>query len=155
MRIDRPIQAQRIFFWCRFSNIIAIYVSILLMQPLQAKGSIKRRAYSLPVLVILVVITLILARGTWEVLSKERATALRREDLESRIATMEERNSELQDNLAFLSTEEGLEGEIRGKFDVSEEGEHVVVIVEPKPETPSGDDIRKPWYRRFWDAIID
>ncbi len=117
-------------------------------------GKFKKWAYSMPGLILMAIFVLILARGAWEVVGKERESAQRIVELEEGIATMEMRTTELEANLEYLETKEGQEEEIRGKFDVSKEGEHVVVIVEPKPEEPEGDATPLPWYKRLWGAIM-
>lgn len=109
--------------------------------------------YSYPVLLLLFALVIVLARGAVGIigkqvesgevaaLEKERATALlaRQEDLERKVER--------------LKTEEGIKEEIRERFSVAAEGEHVAVIVEEKPATTTKEAAPLPWYKRFWNAI--
>lgn len=79
----------------------------------------------------------------------------RRELVEAEAAALEARRDELEREVRYLSSERGIEAEMRRQFDVAQEGEQVVVIldeeessttttpVEPPPTPPD------PWYQ-FW-----
>lgn len=123
------------------------------MDKLKRRQYARRLMYSYPVLLLLFALVIVLARGAVGIigkqvesgevaaLEKERATALlaRQEDLERKVER--------------LKTEEGIKEEIRERFSVAAEGEHVAVIVEEKPATTTKEAAPLPWYKRFWNAI--
>jgi len=86
----------------------------------------------------------------------ERDMAARRMELEQRYKELEERRRHLAEQVGYLSHERGIEAEIRRNFNVAQEGERVVIILDddvhnieplaPLPPPPPP----KPWYR-FWE----
>lgn len=81
----------------------------------------------------------------------------RRELTEAQATVLEARRDELEREVRYLSSERGIEAEMRRQFDVAQEGEQVVVLLDEetneagtttnldgaKPPTPV------PWYQ-FW-----
>ncbi len=86
----------------------------------------------------------------------EREMAARRAELEHNYRELEERRRLLSEQVEYLSHERGIEAEMRRNFDVAQEGEKVVIILDdetstieplaPLPPLPPP----KPWYR-FWE----
>lgn len=81
----------------------------------------------------------------------------RREVVEKRATALEMREAELSQQVEYLSSERGIEAEMRRQFDMALPGEQVVVIVESKedesnvqPLSTSTDNTAKKWYK-FWD----
>lgn len=108
----------------------------------------------MPVLLLLVCVALLLVRGSWDAMSKERESSERVTQLEDKVSVMEARGRELEESLLLLDTTEGLEEEIREKFDVSEEGEHVVLILEPEVDTSLTEERPPRWYNKLWNVIM-
>ena len=65
-----------------------------------------------------------------------------------------QRREELEKGIANLGTEEGIKREIKEKFSVSEVGEKVAILVEPKNTSTTTGESSKSWFKRFWSAII-
>jgi len=124
------------------------------MRELESKQKIRRWVYSTPVLVLLLALLVVLFKGTLGIWEKERESASRVEDLTGKMAEVTMRNQELESSLTRLSTDEGIRDEIREKFDVSAEGEYMVVIVDPRAETATSTEEIQAWYRRLWNAIM-
>ncbi|MDQ3089661.1 MAG: septum formation initiator family protein [bacterium] len=124
------------------------------MRELQKKQILKRRMYSIPALILLLVLVLLTVRGTWQVLEKRAESIKYVEALEERSKILEERKRELDEEVDYLETEAGIDEEIKERFNVAKMGEKVVIIVDPKPiaTTTLSEDV--PWYKRFWNAII-
>ena len=70
------------------------------------------------------------------------------------MATLVLRERELKEGIDRLKTEEGLKEEIKERFNVTQEGEQVAVIVDRKEVSSSTDSSVLPWYKRFWIAIM-
>ena len=124
------------------------------MKELQRKQRIRRVVYSIPSLVILVVITFLLARGAVRVVGKERESAARTRALEERTIALVIREKELEEGVASLKTEDGIKEEIKERFNVTEEGERVAVIVDDQSVSTSTDSLDSSWYKRLWAAIM-
>ncbi len=110
--------------------------------------------YSFPSIIVLLVITFFLAKGAVKVMSKEWKSSDQAGGLEGKVATLILREEELRDGIDRLQTEEGIKEEIKERFSVTQEGESVAVIVDRKETSSSTDLSARPWYKRFWAAII-
>jgi len=79
----------------------------------------------------------------------------RREVAELKADELEVRKNELEEKVEYLSSERGLEAEMRRQFDVALPGEQVVVIVEDEvtseimPLSTSTNEREDEWYQ-FW-----
>jgi len=124
------------------------------MRELQRKQNMRRTLYSAPSLLVLLIITFVLAKGAWGVISKERLSAMYLDGLEDKSLALALREEELQGDIGRLKTEEGIKEEIKERFNVTEEGEHVAVLVDNKTATSSSTS-GKPWYKKLWSAIMN
>jgi len=127
---------------------------ILNMKEFQRKKKKLSLIYSIPSLVFLSIITFFLVKGTIRVMEKEFVSRARSKDLEEKAATLTLREEEIKGNLARLRTEEGIKDEIRERFNVTQEGEHVAVLVDRRAVSTTTDNSEIPWYKRVWFAII-
>lgn len=124
------------------------------MKELRQKQRMKQVLYSWFSLILLTVLTFFIAKGSVELMSKERESAKRLTALEFETEELEVRETELHNNIAKLGTEEGIIEEIRGKFGVTREGEYVAIIVDERSESASSSVVvDHPWYKKLWDAI--
>lgn len=81
----------------------------------------------------------------------------RRELTEAQATVLEARRDELEREVRYLSSERGIEAEMRRQFDVAQEGEQVVVLLEEETNaagtTTIPDGVNPPtpvpWYQ-FW-----
>ncbi len=118
------------------------------MREFQEKHDFKRRLYSKTSLIILLLVLILLGKGVISVYGKEKSSRRELErvqrdqqELQGRYAGLEERNN-------WLKTDEGIEAEIRSKFDVAKRGEGVIVVVDKAPAQPAPEDagiIQKIW----------
>ncbi len=81
-------------------------------------------------LIILFGLIVIFGYNMIGLLEKKKETANKKEQIMSQITELKERESLLQKNNLKLETEEGKEEIIREKYQVSKEGERVIVIVD-------------------------
>ena len=94
------------------------------------KHAIRRLIFGKVSLIILLVVCAIFARGTWGVYQKSAYAKENRERAEQELEELNERETALVEELARLDTPRGLEEEIRQKFDVGRDGEHMIVLVD-------------------------
>ncbi|MDB5266453.1 MAG: hypothetical protein JWN89_268 [Parcubacteria group bacterium] len=117
------------------------------MRELQEKQKRKERLYSTPVLIGLSLITLLVLRGTFVIMQKERESSTYVGSLEEKVTTLADRQAKLKTDTARLSTDEGIDTEIKTRFSVAKAGEHVVVIVDPKEKASTTEPKSGPWYQ--------
>jgi cell division protein FtsB len=123
------------------------------MRELQERQKIKKRLYSKPVLLILVAVTLLIMRGTYVVMKKERESARVVAVLQAKADELALRQTELKTSITRLETDEGIEGEIKERFNVSRPGEYVVVIVDAKDKASTTATTTTLWYKRLWSKF--
>lgn len=98
------------------------------------RRKLKRLLYSWPAVFVLLLIFLFLAQNVWDVFVTERNTIDKRTERATVLENLEGRKAVLESQIDKLNTERGLEEEIRNKFEVSKEGESVIVLLDKKEE---------------------
>jgi len=100
------------------------------MKELAKKQRLRKILYSVPILLVLIVPTFFLAKGALGILRKERENSRKVEELKLLTGELNERQDSLRNSIAGLQTEEGIESEIRSRFNVAKSGELVAIIIE-------------------------
>ena len=108
----------------------------------------------MPFLVLLGLISIFLIHGSYVVAKKGFESSAKVSALNEKKTNLVERQSELKGSIDSIQTDAGIEKEIKEKFSVSKIGEHVVVIVEPRPVATSTSENTPPWYKKLWSSII-
>lgn len=116
--------------------------------------SARRTLYSIPFLLALTIIAFILAKGAVKIVVKEKESREKVEILSEQLSAQTAREEMLRKNIARLGTPEGLEEEIKNKFNAVTLGEYVALITDDKYLATSTDDSKLPWYKGIWGAII-
>jgi len=76
------------------------------------------------------------ASGAWGVYQKERDSAVLRDQAEQEYEDLLGRESRLKEELAKLNSDRGMEAALRGQYSLAEEGEGLIIIVEPPAPAP-------------------
>ena len=101
----------------------------------------------------------ILAKATWNIHAKASLSAAKLAETRTEVAKLQDRHDELASKVASLSTDDGLENEIRTKYRAVKEGESVAVIVDESQNasiasasSSSSTENSEPqgWWSRFW-----
>lgn len=121
------------------------------MREFQEKQKIKKRIYSKTSILVLLVLVVLIARGVLSVYAKERSSRLELALLEKRKAELSDRLAKVSMNNERLKTEDGIESEIRSKFDVVKQNEGVIVVVDEKLPVPEEDT--RGFMKKFWDSV--
>jgi cell division protein FtsB len=79
--------------------------------------------------VILFIILFFVAKSTWGMAEKVHLSNLKLDQAKSELARLNERQKELVSRVEYLSTDQGVEAELRTKYRGVKEGESVAVIV--------------------------
>ena len=90
----------------------------------------ERIAASPVALLAAVVLLFVLARAAWNIHEKAVASGEKLSEENAELAKLEQNQNELSSKVAYLSSDEGVEAEMRTKFKAVKDGEQVAVIVD-------------------------
>ena len=111
-----------------------------------------RRVFSSPlVLLLLAGVLFFLVRGVWSIYLKERVSVSELKLAQERLLKLEGRQKALAAATEKLSTESGIEYEIRDRLQMAKAGEKQIVIV----DSPSAASQITPAPRSFLQKIIN
>jgi cell division protein FtsB len=103
------------------------------MKQFQKKRQFKNLCYSKFTIFILVLILVLISRGTWGVYQKSRLSLERRNMASVQLEKLQNREIELKKELERLESRVGIEEELRIRYSLSKENEKVIVIVDEEP----------------------
>ncbi|MEK7641787.1 MAG: hypothetical protein AAB365_02215 [Patescibacteria group bacterium] len=93
--------------------------------------SLAKRIIASPLTMIAAaVLVVILAKAGWNIYGKTRLTSERLGQAQAEITKLRDRQATLAARVGYLSTEQGIETEIRTKYHAVKEGESVAVIID-------------------------
>lgn len=115
------------------------------------KRKLKRILYSKITLIILAIIVILLFRSVWGMYEKERNTRILRAKQTQELNELKGREEALRAEIERLSTEQGVEEEIRSKFDVGKDGEEVIVIIDDSKKDETEQKITP---KSFWQKLF-
>ncbi len=93
--------------------------------------SIAKRIIASPIaMVVGLVLLIVLIKAGWNIYSKAELSSERLSQAQTELSKLQARQIELSTRVGMLSTEQGLDTEIRTKYHAVKEGESVAVIVD-------------------------
>jgi cell division protein FtsB len=104
------------------------------MLEFHERRKLKRFLYSKPMLFFLCILIVFLAKGVWGAYQIQRKTDLVLTKQSQDLAALQEREAQLEMTVDRLTTQRGIEEEIRSTFEVGREGERAIVIVDPSDD---------------------
>ena len=111
-----------------------------------------RRFLSSPlVIAVLLAILVFTAHAAWVIYEKDRLSAGRLVQAQANLKRLQDQQSSLNDRIKFLSTDRGIEAELREKYRAVKDGESVAVIVDASDtstSTPAA-AAQAGWFRSF------
>ena len=123
------------------------------MRELQRKQQFKRLLYSYPSLILLLIICFFLVKGAFGIMRIERESARKVEVLESEATELALREGHVKGEIERLKTDEGVIEEIKEKFSVTQEGEHVAIIVDERARASVAGTSTAEWLKSFWQGF--
>lgn len=105
------------------------------MREFQQKGKYRRILFSPLSVIILFLLILFFARAVWNVYQKATLSAANALSAEIELHKLQERKNLLDSEVKRLSTDTGVDEEIRAKYSVSKPGENIIIIVPDNVET--------------------
>ncbi|HEY4524623.1 MAG TPA: septum formation initiator family protein [Candidatus Paceibacterota bacterium] len=123
------------------------------MREFQGKRRWRRLVYSLPVLVLLVLLIILLTNSAYRLYDKRQLANRERQLALTEVVQLRARQAELTETVAKLNTARGVEAAIRENFNVVKPGEKVITLVAGATTTVSSnvEPAPIPW----WQPIIN
>lgn len=118
------------------------------------KRKIKKILFSRGVLLLLFVLTTCMAYGAFSAYQKKEVASDRRSELTAELAVLEQRASELENDIEMLEDPRGIEAELRSRYEVGREGEEMIVLIEDEMPT----NIEKKEVEKktgFWGKMLE
>ncbi|OHA26784.1 MAG: hypothetical protein A3C06_01420 [Candidatus Taylorbacteria bacterium RIFCSPHIGHO2_02_FULL_46_13] len=122
------------------------------MKEFRRRRSVKQVLYAPVTIVLLALVLFFLARAVMNVYRSEQNSRRELVNAERNVADLSVRSDFLQREIDKLSSEPGLEAELRNKFPIVKEGEKMVIIVEPAEGSTNTSGNSK---LGFWGRILD
>ncbi len=124
------------------------------MLEYQRKRKVKKMAYSKISIGILLVFIVLLSKGVYGVYSKALESKQNKYIAQIEYDNLAAREAVIVAQIAELRTDEGLEKEIREKFNVAKEGEKMLVLLEEEKEAQSK-ELSQEEQSSLWAKIKD
>ncbi len=125
------------------------------MKELRRKQVLRQVLYSWPSLIGVLLITFLLAKGSFGLMVKERQSAERVSNLEAEAKAYDIREAELKESIDKLKTDEGIIEEIRDKFSVTRPGEQVAIIIDERGKPASSTQSASERIRGLWQSFVN
>ena len=115
-------------------------------------GPVSRKRYSKWIILLLLIAVFIVFRGLIGLYYRESTSGEEMGLVEAKKAELEKRYTDLSGKVNDLNTNEGLEREIRSKFDVVKPGETVLLVVDKEipPQAPEETSVIK----KLWNGVV-
>ncbi|MDB5204892.1 MAG: protein of unknown function with transrane region [Candidatus Taylorbacteria bacterium] len=118
------------------------------MRKFEAQKQIKSRVYSRGVLIALLIVIIFTAKGVFNIYLRNKESATARDETAMKLKDLNDRKDLLNTEISKLNQDDGVDQEIREKFNVIKPGENVVIIV---PEEVATTTEEKPSaLSKFW-----
>ena len=105
----------------------------------------KRVAFSWVTLLILLITIILITRSSYGMYIKNTQANVRTENAQYELAKIQNRANKLKENLSRIKTTKGVEEELRRKFDVSRNNEHLLLIIDREIKTTPIKEERDEW----------
>ncbi len=104
------------------------------------RSQVRRALYSIPMMGVILILLVIAVQGAWGMYEKHLDARGKESQVREELAALNAREAELRTDIEQLSSERGIEAEIRERFMVAKEGEQVIVLTDEQAaatEVPS------------------
>ncbi len=122
------------------------------MREFSQKRKMWKKIYSIPVLILLLVILFFVLKGTWIIFMKSSYSHKQKIAVEAELIALQERKNSIEKKIQRLNTETGVEEEIRSKYDVAKDGEKLIVIVDEEEKEVDTEE-NKGFVNKFFTTI--
>jgi cell division protein FtsB len=109
----------------------------MIIKQFKSRRKTKRILYSPATIVVLILVLVILVRGTWSIYEKYHLSSDRLDQAESQLSALKNQEGELSQSIAQLSTASGTEAVMRTNFRIVKPGESLAVIINTATTAPT------------------
>jgi cell division protein FtsB len=118
------------------------------MRQFEKRRKIRQFIYSKLVILVLIFFIVLIAKGTWGVYQKSKISLERRDLAMIELQEVNERKSDLEQDIARLESRVGIEEELRTRYSLSKDKEQVVIIIDEDPQSETVDEEKKGLIKR-------
>lgn len=122
------------------------------MKEFQHSNEGGRKGYSKWVLLLLFVLIVLVAKGLISIATKQSNSNGEVDLVGAKRTQLQERYNNLSERVNELNTKEGMEKEIRSKFDVVLPGESVIVVVDKEIQPPIPEETSV--IKKLWNGVV-
>ena len=122
------------------------------MKEFQHINGEKNKVYSKWVILVLLILVIVALRGLVGLYAKKSTSGEEMKLVEAKRAELQERYNNLSIKVNELNTNEGLEREIRAKFDVVKPGENVIMVVDKEIPAPIPQETSV--IKKLWNGVV-
>lgn len=123
------------------------------MVRLQPRQRVPRALASVPVLLVMVLISISLLVGVVQMIGKTRVTSAQAREAGNQLEMLQVEHEKLVADIASLETDEGKIEALRENYRAGTEGEKLVVIVKDEPDADADND-KQGGIGRFFTGIF-
>ncbi len=121
------------------------------MIDFQQKRQFKRVVYSKLSLLILLILVIVLGRATYEIYKKSKLSSSNYVVIKKDYESLKMRKEMLESEINRLKTDNGIEEEIRSKFNVAKPGETVVIVINSSSSDSADiNSLKKGFWSSLW-----
>ncbi len=114
----------------------------------------KKIAYSRWTIALLIISACAMIHVLWSAYTRKVLSMHNSARIEQDLVEIKQRKVVVSENIAALKTEDGVEREIRQKFNVIKPGESVFVLVDAQDETSTQSvTVKKSWWQRIVETF--
>jgi len=122
---------------------------------LQERRKIKKILHSNAALATLAVLFAVLSVSVFKMYSRNKIASAKYNEVRRQLEDLQARKAQLESDIARFKSGEGMDEEIRKKFNVAKPGEHILVIVDKNKENDKMDNVAEGgFFSRIWGWIV-
>lgn len=124
------------------------------MYELRTKRRMRQILYGPFTVLILTGLLVVSAMGAWGMRAKSEEARSKRDDAAEELKALQARKIDVSADVLRLSTDRGIEGEIRKKYMVAKEGEKVMILTDSLKELKDDDPGFVPDPPTLWEKLL-
>lgn len=114
----------------------------------------ERIAASPLALIVAVIVLVILSRAAWSIHEKASMASQKLASEQDQLTKLDAEQNTLSSQVAYLSTDQGVEAELRTKFKAVKDGEQVAVIVDSDSQTAAAAEATSTQSISWWGRVL-
>ena len=124
------------------------------MLDFQQKRKLRKTFFSKMTVIILVAVAVLLSHATWSAYQRYTDAKENENRAVGHLAELQEREITLRAEIDRMSTERGVEEELRRRYSAVKEGEGVIVVVNPEGGNYEGGGVGGE-EESFWKRVVE